>query len=228
MGKDFRNPECKPDSHFPRSLDPAWGKGSDWRKTAKFKLGKIGIASNVGPEAAKRPMYWWNPYDLLGLFLSLLGPAPQAADKNNYFLPLTAVYARWSSRIAGHAPSIFQWPDPGDGAGDWPFMFQCTWKQEGDKWRFFLGASTGGDEFIPRSTGKWRLRVQKMRFDNLYWSLHMKLFKQDAFEKEQAPEQTRAEGSGVPYGNCAETYPFAALTLEYVPLACYQCFPPIT
>lgn len=37
---------------------------------------------------------WWCPYDLLGLFLSLLGPAPDGANKNNFYLPLTAVYAR--------------------------------------------------------------------------------------------------------------------------------------
>ncbi|KAM4064406.1 hypothetical protein HRG_012719 [Hirsutella rhossiliensis] len=36
----------------------------------------------------------------------------------------------------------------------------------------------------------------------------MKLFEQDAFRNKTAPEQTVAGGSKVPYGNCAETYPF--------------------
>jgi hypothetical protein len=37
---------------------------------------------------------YWSPYDLLGLFLSFMGPAPDRATKRNFYLPITAVYGR--------------------------------------------------------------------------------------------------------------------------------------
>src|SRR5207248_8819204 len=61
----------------------------------------------------------WSPYDLLGLFLSFMGPAPGGATKRNFYLPMTAVYGRWCRQIAGSYPR--------NTICDSPFMFQCTW-----------------------------------------------------------------------------------------------------
>jgi hypothetical protein len=37
---------------------------------------------------------YWSPYDLLGLFLPFIGPAPNGATERNFYLPMTAVYGR--------------------------------------------------------------------------------------------------------------------------------------
>ncbi|RYP91660.1 hypothetical protein DL770_002226 [Monosporascus sp. CRB-9-2] len=199
-GKNFQNPT--PKSHFLRQLDQNWRRGSD----AKFTLSWVQFQYQGALEQAIE-VKWWNPYDLLGLFLSILGPAPQGATKNNYFLPLTAVYGRWCARVAGHAIRGWEWTTPGDGAGDWPRMFQVTWKPDQDRDRkqhFFLGSSVAGDEWNSKQVGRWKKRVQRTRFDTLYGSLRMKLF-ENSFEKSPVYE---AYKFGWPFGNCAETYPF--------------------
>ncbi|KAI0423466.1 hypothetical protein F5Y09DRAFT_242450 [Xylaria sp. FL1042] len=206
-GKEFRNPEFKPDSHFPRKLDPDWVKTMDTEKQAKFLLLTISSTYQGALEKAIT-LNWWNPYDLLGFFLSILGPAPAAATKNNYFLPLCAVYGRWCSRIAGRAQDGWEWPNPGDGKGDWPYMFNVTWRPEGAPVNsaifFFLGSSTAGDEWKEKEVGQWRTRVQRQRFDLLFAKLQMKLFAQDTFDKASSPRQWR-NPSAQCYGNCAET-----------------------
>ncbi|KJZ70937.1 hypothetical protein HIM_09688 [Hirsutella minnesotensis 3608] len=209
-GTNFRAPNLQPDSHFPRSLNSEWKDGEN-KKISKFRLHEWPGIYRRGPKDAEIRVPYWNPYDLLGYFISLLGPAPQAANKSNYFLPLTAVYARWCSRIAGRAPAAYKYPDPGNGAGNWPFMFQCTWHDDGDKkpskW-FFLGASIGGDSWSAQQTGTWKENVQLRRFDMMFACLQIKLFRQGDFENRRAPEQLIADGSAVPFGNCAESYPF--------------------
>jgi len=62
---------------------------------------------------------YWSPYDLLGLFLSFMSPAPDGATKRNFYLPITAIYGRWCRQIIGSCPR--------NGVCDLPFMFQCTW-----------------------------------------------------------------------------------------------------
>lgn len=172
---------------------------------------------------------WANAYDLLGLFISILGPAPTTADKNNYFLPLAAVYGRWCSRIAGHACWKWNWKTPGNGAGDWPYMFQVTWKlmkapvdkkppagkkPPADYKVFFLGSSIAGDDWIENDkddkdkyTGKWRRAVQHSRFNWLYSGLRLKKFTLKDFDSSPVQKNPKTT-SNQPYGNCAETYPF--------------------
>lgn len=77
-----------------------------------------------GPDARNIAMEYWCIYDLVGLFFGLLGSAPLAAGKNNFFLPLTAVYARWCTRLAGKLDNN---PVPETGVGEVPPMFECTW-----------------------------------------------------------------------------------------------------
>jgi hypothetical protein len=79
---------------------------------------------------------YWSPFDLLGLFLSFMGPAPDCATKRNFYLPITAVYGWWCYQIAGR--------DYG-GVGNIPYMFQCTWRTGPPAW-FFLGSSLAGYE----------------------------------------------------------------------------------
>ncbi|KAI1468604.1 uncharacterized protein F4812DRAFT_470495 [Daldinia caldariorum] len=215
-GFEYVNAAAPPKSHFPRKLNPAWPKVANKdNDPVKFILLHWPIKYKG---ALEKPIdvKWWNPYDLLGLFISILGPAPKTAGKNNYFLPLTTVYARWCSCVAGHAPDSRDWDPRGDGVGDWPYMFQATWKPMGDKIYFFLGSSVAGDDWqeVTRkgqdpnlTVGKWRRAVQRSRFDMFYNSLQMKLFQNTEFDSSpvQSNKNTR---SNQPYGNCGETYPF--------------------
>ncbi|KAI1426133.1 hypothetical protein F5Y12DRAFT_744092 [Xylaria sp. FL1777] len=210
-GKEFKNPNLSPNSHFLRNPDPLWVKNVDVKKQAKFILRPVPFTYQ-GALGKAVPVDWWNPYDLLGLFLSILGPAPAAATKNNYFLPLCAVYARWCSCIAGHPAEKWKWSTQGDGAGDWPYMFNVTWRPEGKPVDrviyFFLGGSTAGDDWEEKVVGQWRTRVQRQRFNVLYAHLQMQLFAQDTFDKASSPKQLRSGAKTQCYGNCAETYPF--------------------
>jgi len=149
---------------------------------------------------------YWSPYDLLGLFLSLMGRAPTDAKKWNFHLPLTAVYGRWCSQIAGRKPN--------GGAGPTPAIFQCTWhKVDGEDNEFFLGASLGGYEWDKaKEVGNWKIVLQTARFnlirdtgvlqsdiapDGGVWSFG------------RSPIILKNDGlTGTNFGNCAETYPF--------------------
>lgn len=198
-GALYMNPT--PQEHFYRREDEDWTKDEP-KKGSKFRLMERcfqrqdvhGKTIDVG---------YWSPYDLLGYFLSQLGPAPAHANRNNYFLPLTAVYARWSSKIAGRYSG---------GAGDWPFMFQCTWYRESgyDEAHFGLGASLAGSGWDSSRVGEdWRTRVGFSRF--LLLSIDtpaiVNLERSD-WDNNTAPEQTRPGGSQTRWANCAETYPF--------------------
>ncbi|KAF3055928.1 hypothetical protein GL218_07123 [Daldinia childiae] len=171
---------------------------------AKFKLGDWPI-NYQGVLERSISVKWWNPYDLLGLFISILGPAPGTANRNNYFKPLIAVYARWCSRIAGYAS---KWKPPGDGAGFWPFMFQATWKPVGDKKYFFLGGSIAGDNWDPNEVGQWKQEVQRQRFYMFHDSLmRVDIFNRDSFDKPPVKLDTYRLPNHS-FGNCGETYPF--------------------
>ncbi|KAI1634234.1 hypothetical protein F4809DRAFT_652013 [Biscogniauxia mediterranea] len=222
-GSLYKDLTKQPYSHIARLVNRTWRSGD--KTTSKFIVSGWNIASSIyspaGPLPGPAPG-WWCPYDLLGLFLSLLGPAPAAANKNNFFLPLTAVYARWCSRIAGRPNKNWDWKPSIQGEGDLPYVFQCTWQAKVDKSTkqhfapYFLGASTAGDRFCDKSTGSWRKRVQEARFDMLFSCQKISMVAKNDFKDEKAPnmDKNKARRTMVPFGNCAETYPFAATFLR--------------
>ncbi|ODA76480.1 hypothetical protein RJ55_07750 [Drechmeria coniospora] len=192
-GTKFKDPKLAPNSHFLRSFFKKPWDNEKGSPTSLFDVVKWPVTFR-GPAYWEKLLPWWNPYDLLGLFLALLGPTDQGADKNNFFLPLTAVYGRWCARIAGRVPG-----DTSSGAGDWPYMFQCTWHEEryiptGGVW-YFLGASTAGDEWDENTVGLWRSRVQLQRFDMLYNGMDIKVLEPSDFRKHASIEQKTAAGS---------------------------------
>ncbi|PHH66827.1 hypothetical protein CDD81_5959 [Ophiocordyceps australis] len=213
-GGEYKNSRAQPDSHIYRKACSKFTGRKPY--DSKFDVREWRL-NHRGQGAKTRSCTWWSPYDLLGHFLSLLGPAPQTANRNTFFLPLTAVYARWCTCIAGHKPPEFAWSDAArNGAGDWPFMYQCTWRSDGDKtnprkW-FFLGASNAGDEWDFAKVGKWKYRVQRQRFNMMMANLRMTLLPPTAFANDTAPEQNG--GSNARWANCAETYPFVFSVLS--------------
>ncbi|KAI0007430.1 hypothetical protein F4779DRAFT_512252 [Xylariaceae sp. FL0662B] len=218
-GSEFVVPGMEPDSHFRRLFNPTWWDDErNWKYETKFTLNPY-MGKYRGALDNSISVEWWSPYDLLGLFISILGPSPAGADKNNYFLPLTAVYGRWCSRIAGRKKP--EPKNPGDGEGDWPYMFQITWRPVGEpvtnkaagtkkvqsRCHFFLGSSLAGDYWRQKEVGQWRRAVQLNRFNMFYGNLQKNLFDLATFD--ESPEQVKnRDPSKQPYGNCAETYPF--------------------
>ncbi|KAI0907855.1 hypothetical protein F4823DRAFT_640796 [Ustulina deusta] len=197
-GPEFLKPE--PKSHFLRKDDEKWNK-DDTTNTVKFDLRRWRDLPFQGVLGKAITVDWWNPYDLLGLFLSILGPAPAGADKTNYFQPLTAVYGQWCSRVGGEVA-----PPGKVGVGYPPAVFQVTWKKwrpEGsklaDRIDYFLGSSLAGDGWKEKEVGQWRVRVRKARFDMFHDALSVELFSHDDFDP---------QADGQSFGTCAETYPF--------------------
>lgn len=223
-GSLYKDATKQPDSHIARLLDQDWKK--DDEKTSKFIVSGWSFRQTIQTFIGPVPD-WWCPYDLLGLFFSLLRPAPSAANKNNFYLPLTAVYGRWCSRIAGHSERKWKWTPDIQGEGSLPYVFQCTWHTEVDEntkqhWgQYFLGASTAGDSFetlkdSERYTGSWRERVQEARFNMLFRCQKIPMVQINDFKDKTAPNMKIAGRAMVPFGNCAETYPFAIRFLACV------------
>ncbi|KAM5519637.1 hypothetical protein FOXYSP1_18061 [Fusarium oxysporum f. sp. phaseoli] len=152
------NPDEDPDkpwSKFEVNLDAAWSHNYP-----------LGTYNEMLP--------YWCHYDLLGLFLPLMGPALPNSARFNFFLPLTAVYARWCFTIGGcrdinklHDAQVMAFIGK-TGHGPPPAIFQCTWGPgQKSKVDFSLGASMGGQNFAPKQLGDWKTRVQRSQFDLL-------------------------------------------------------------
>jgi hypothetical protein len=201
-GEDFRaGPNLTPDQHIYRAANPAWipppPPPQPPATVSKFTVGRH---LHNGHD-------YWSPYDLLGLFLSLMGPAPNGATKRNFYLPMTAVYGRWCRQIAGNAPR--------NGICDRPYMFQCTWSipfdHSGRPTRFFLGSSLAGYDWRPHLTGTWKTVLRRARFA----LVDGHRLRQAGHDFDNSPMIERRGESGTKFGNCAETYPFMNL-LMYV------------
>ncbi|KAF5240753.1 hypothetical protein FANTH_9423 [Fusarium anthophilum] len=188
------------------------------------------------PRAGDGSLPYWSHYDLLGLFLSLMGPAEYNSDRFNFFLPLTAVYARWSFTIGGNrnrnklgsSQAMAFKPKPGFGKP--PAIFQCTWITGTDsKVDFSLGASMGGQNYGSKNKetgennlGSWSERLQRSRF-NLFegWnSIEKSEWKKkdggglEPFSFENSPGIDSGL-STTKFGNCGETYPFVQMLGQY-------------
>lgn len=187
-GRDFNlDPTLRPNQHIFRAGNPQW-RGSSPRQQAN--MSRFSVRNHPHNNRS-----FSNPYDLLGLFLSSLGPAPIGATKENFYLPLTAVYGRWCAQIAGSALG---------GVGYLPAVFQCTWRiADGIPPQFFLGSSVAG--YTQVGTGTWPRVVRKGRFDLL--------FRDEDFDK--SPSLAQHGEAGTRFGSCAETHPFLEL-MKYV------------
>lgn len=179
---------------------------------------------------------YWSHYDLLGLFLSLMGPAQPGATKLTFFLPLTAVYARWCFIIGGKATreevvdGEKEKRTVGTGVGVTPTIAQCTWRlSKGEKggYEFCLGSSLAGYSFKGKEkvVGTWQRRLQMERFnllkdynhiDQMPWKAEVddpnnpgqKKAVDVYWEFDNSPVISAGGNSKTHFGNCGETYPF--------------------
>ncbi|KAM0513226.1 hypothetical protein ACHAPE_008074 [Trichoderma viride] len=204
-GEEYKKLKC----HIYRDSNPNYGKKqTQSQDVSQFVVLTWTNKYSSGPDARVIQVKYWCIYDLIGLFFSLLGSARPAANKNNFFLPLTTVYARWCTRLAGKM-KYDKAESPG--IGPVPEMYQCTWRDRDDGTGvcFFLGASLGGDSFANNLSGQdWKKMVQKTRLDVLVTHQQATMVNREDFG-ETEPEIRTPGGKGTFWGNCAETYPFA-------------------
>ncbi|KAH6621045.1 hypothetical protein B0J18DRAFT_215562 [Chaetomium sp. MPI-SDFR-AT-0129] len=206
------NATLRPNQHLRRSLNAGWNAQP---RTAPSKFDLLVQDAHFWrkqrPEGLELP--YWSPYDLLGLFLSKMGPAPNrgTADRDNFYIPLVAVYARFCMLIAGNKrPALTTDPARANrrtgGAGDASTYYQCTWEPRSGQ--FFLGAVLAGYKWeVEDGVGTWRPVVRETRHDLLngfhgfpgQWQVWT-----------QSPTNDR-DGRDTLFGNCAETFPFLEL-----------------
>ncbi|GFG11367.1 hypothetical protein IFM61392_06875 [Aspergillus lentulus] len=137
--------------------------------------------------------YWALP-DLLGLFMSTLGRAPTIATKRNFYLPLTAVYGQWCSKLIRQ------------GRLSLPSVVQCSWTEDGE---FHLGASRGGC-VTDSSMGSWLAVLDRAR----YGVIRSPLLQLTNWSQAWTPTiRARGRKRGTPFGRCAETYPVRKLLM---------------
>lgn len=102
------------------------------------------------------------------------------------------------------------------GVGQWPSIFQCTWRTSNNADTvFFLGASLAGQDCNSvQQVGKWKGVLRNARFELLWSWLPLKQDKhgEGASAKNWAldysPSIEVRGTSGTRFGNCGETYPF--------------------
>ncbi|KAJ5912033.1 uncharacterized protein N7473_001336, partial [Penicillium subrubescens] len=95
-GSDFPSPGLEPDQSIRRILNPAWDPRNP-SSVSKFRLNSF-WHDGVG---------YWSLFDILGLFLSSVGIAPNSATTRNFYLPLTAMYGRWCVILGACARTMF-------------------------------------------------------------------------------------------------------------------------
>ena len=168
----------KPEQHIYRSINPAWESAIPPHQLSKFHVEKYYHGG----------MGYWSIHDLLGLFLSSLGPAPDGATKRTFFMPLTAMYGRWCRQIATRSQS--------------PYMLQCTWNNQSST--FFLGANLSGYFSNDETTGTWLYALSRARFNLVDGNL----LKLAGWSHDNCPvfgqQKDRWKQA---FGNCAECYP---------------------
>ncbi|GAB1311986.1 hypothetical protein MFIFM68171_02196 [Madurella fahalii] len=179
---------------------------------------------------------YWNPCDLLGLFLSSLAPAPAGATLENFFLPWTAMYGKWCEKLIRVRPAPSgeeeqagpdQQPEPQtkeepkpkssdkttepeetDAYCYAPVMYQCTWTEigPGQGYEFYLGAFLSG--MLEGDTNVVKPTAWGLKVRRARFDTLMTLFGPMDSEKEIHFEPPADSPTETRYGNCAETYPF--------------------
>ncbi|RWA09795.1 hypothetical protein EKO27_g5287 [Xylaria grammica] len=211
-GNQYNNFSIRPDQHIHRALNPLWTIHTPTQ--SKF----IAARTYIHQLDYGWPfVVYWTPYDLLGLFLSKLGPAPygQNADKTNFYLPLTAVYGRWCMLLAGNRTNNLEPRDPHEGGvGDPSYFYNCTWNP--DDGVFFLGAVLAGYDWTnhdnQNDVGIWETDLKRERRNLLrnFYGITV------TYSFEMSPTLLAGGGEfGTHFGNCAETYPFINMLSDH-------------
>jgi hypothetical protein len=179
-GSDFASPGLEPCQSIKRTLNPNWDPRNP-SSASKFLLNPFWHDS----------VRYWSLFDILGLFLSVVGVAPSSATTRNFYPALTAMYAKWCGVLGASVPT----------------MFNCTWIASGPgRGTFFLGASLKGYHHSQPSTGPWGMVVKEARFSLINDAAIVR----SGYTMTDCPMK-REHGMDILFGNCAEVYPFIHL-----------------
>ncbi|KAJ6188289.1 hypothetical protein N7519_003197 [Penicillium mononematosum] len=108
-GATFSDPVMEPAQSTKRALNPIWQRNAPSQRS-KFLLQTL--VHNKVPFSGI--------YDILGLFLSSIGAAPNRATSRNFYLPMTAMYAKWCIALSEFVPKKSV-----------PTMYNSTWVKDG-------------------------------------------------------------------------------------------------
>ncbi|OQE28991.1 hypothetical protein PENFLA_c004G05416 [Penicillium flavigenum] len=92
-GATSSDPVIEPVQSTKRALNPIWQRNAP-SQGSKFLLQTL--VHNGVPLSGI--------YDILGLFLSSMGAAPNRATTRNFYLPMTAMYAKWCIALSEFIP----------------------------------------------------------------------------------------------------------------------------
>ncbi|CVL03625.1 uncharacterized protein FMAN_15091 [Fusarium mangiferae] len=226
------NTKYNPAQHIYRTPTKEWeDKNASKDKISEFIFHLNSTWKHITPDAAEIPrltannrVSYWNNYDLLGFILSLLKTDLGGAKKDNFFLPLTAVYGRWCAKIRGDRktpdapkppkdPAFTAMVDEQIGVGLVPTVFQCTWVEDNGVAYFALGSCIAGHNVNwsnKSEVGVWKETLQKAPFDLLCnWNKnHTKRIDDIDWDFKKSPTLNKNKWTGMHFGNCGETYPF--------------------
>ena len=136
-----------------------------------------------------QPISYYSLYDVLGWFMTVLGPAPPTATRENYLIPMLSVFCKWSATLSGGRPpvmaSIVHVPSTSQGLINVDTVEDLTPNLP-------VGST------LPKSK-VLKDQCQKLRFGLLNQVGGFNL------RAEQAP---LARPTMQHFGHCAETYPF--------------------
>ncbi|MCJ1452193.1 hypothetical protein MMC28_002535 [Mycoblastus sanguinarius] len=136
---------------------------------------------------------YFSVYDLLGWFMTVIGPSPQDASKENYLLPMGHLFCRWSKEFAdGTNPptmsSIVHVPSASKS-----LISVDIWDD--------LTPDVALGSTLPGRSATIRKDCQERRFEQLqHWN-----FGVEKFPDQRAPGWQRKSQC---FGHCAETFPF--------------------
>ena len=139
-------------------------------------------------------MKFYSIFDTLGYLMTVAGPAPELADKDNYLVPMAHLFCRWSTELAAGKPptmgSIVHVPSK-------KFGILSVDIEEGIETTPNLALSTS----LPQGGKNTRSTVQGDRLEQL----ESFGFDVKKYPNQRAPEWTGATGQC--FGHCAETDP---------------------
>lgn len=191
-GSDYRAGDLlEPDQHIYRARNRDWPELPQLLPTiSKFSVKSY---TYLLRDPDRLSYGYWSPYDLLGF--SSRGWAQPLP------LQLTDVLPPYDSCV--FSVVLADCGKYQGGVGDIPFMFQCTWREEGKATPFSLGASLAGYSWEVDETGSWRTDLRWARYDLLREHLVGA-----NFEFDNLPERNKLrEGGlrrGTRFGNCTD------------------------
>ena len=135
---------------------------------------------------------YYSLYDVLGWFMTVLGPAPPEASMENYLVPMASVFCKWSTTLSGgNRP---------------PVMASIVHVPSAPQSLSLINVDIVDDPIPDVTLGSSLPKGQSLK--DLCQQSRFQMLKQAGgfnLTEEQAPQASKMSQH---FGHCAETYPF--------------------